>query len=116
MKRQRIDVWAIKKEYDHLVVNIHHPNAQWDVLVDRTTDFGNPYRLNIDMPKNRELVCVRFHAHLQNLIRSGEMPMERLADLAGNRLGCHCAPKLCHAHIIAWAAHRCDRYLLKRGG
>ena len=111
----KIDVWAIKKEFGHLVVNINAPDARWDVLVDRTTDFGNPYKLHIDLPKNRALVCIRFHAHLQQLIRSGQMPMERLADLANNVLGCHCAPKLCHAHIIAYAAYSCDRYLITQG-
>ena len=106
-----IDVWAIKKEFGHLVVNLNAPDAEWDVVVDRSSKWGNPFHLRVDTPKNRQYLLIRFHANLQQLVRTGKIPMGQLAELAGKTLACHCSPKLCHGHILAWAAQKCDIYL-----
>lgn len=78
------------------VVNVKTDRC--DVLIDRTTIFGNPFP---EWQWGRE-GCIRRHRHYfyERLHRD---PAFRAAvlSLRGCRLGCHCAPLPCHGDTIA---------------
>jgi hypothetical protein len=46
----------------------------------------------------------RYRLHLWEEIRSGRLPLAQLAALAGETLGCWCAPGPCHGEVLAVAA------------
>jgi len=77
------------------VVNIHNKNAKYDVLVDRTTDWGNPFTVRT---WGRTKAVQMFRAWLPMQAHL----MARLHELKGKRLGCHCGKgKMCHARVLA---------------
>jgi hypothetical protein len=78
-------------------VNCKHDS--YDVLVDRTTKWGNPFRVGIH--GTREECIAKHEAWLPiqpHLIAA-------LHELRGKRLGCHCHPKPCHADHLAELAN-----------
>ena len=82
-------------EYAHV-----HNNT---VLIDRRTKWGNPFR--IGPGQNREQAIARYRVDLWRRIRSGEIALEELADLASSWLACHCYPEnRCHGEVLARAA------------
>lgn len=56
--------------------------------------WGNPFEIGKD--GTREEVCAKYYDHLMN----NERLLNTLPTLVGKRLGCFCAPKLCHGDII----------------
>lgn len=68
------------------------------VYVGRPTKYGNPY--SIGAHGNREQVIVQFqrwwYAPEQEALR-----LEAFRELRGRDLVCWCAPKHCHAEVIA---------------
>lgn len=82
---------------DTTVVNMR--TSAYDVAIDRTSPFGNPYFLGSDGDRSTVLQKYReyFYARVE---RDPEFRQQVLA-LRGKRLGCWCAPKLCHGMIIA---------------
>ena len=81
-------------EYAHV-----HNNT---VLIDRRTKWGNPFRVGVD--GSRDEAIARYRADLWRRIRSGEIALEELADIAGCWYACHCAPSPCHGEVLARAA------------
>ena len=64
------------------------------VLVDRTTKWGNPFRLERESERAEVLQCYReWIVQQPQLLRS-------LHELRGRDLVCWCAPKLCHADVL----------------
>ena len=73
------------------------------VRVDRRTRWGNPYQ--IGPGADREEVIERYRRHLWRQIRRGDVSLEDLAALAESKgLACWCAPRPCHADVLARAA------------
>ncbi|MFB6372790.1 MAG: DUF4326 domain-containing protein [Bradymonadaceae bacterium] len=81
------------------------------VIIDRRGRFGNPFRVShFDGPAGGRLACgLRYIRWL----RDGA-PIERyrprwvlsnLWRLRGEKLGCHCAPDLCHGLLLAELAY-----------
>lgn len=70
------------------VVNIR--DEEFDVLIDRSTEWGNPFEIGVD--GTREEVIAK---HMINLKRRPDL-RRRLEELRGKRLGCHCKPLPCH--------------------
>ena len=81
---------------------------KYDVLVDRTTDWGNPYVLGVD--GTRSEVIEKHRQYLWDGIKEGSVELEVLADLDGKILACWCAPLACHGDTLlkaaAWAAEQ----------
>ena len=79
------------------------------VRVDRKTPWGNPYPIGKRFGSRADVI-EHYRQDLWRRIRSGEMPLEELAALANRELGCWCAPRTCHAEVLAraaiWAAER----------
>ena len=57
------------------------------VRVDRATAWGNPFR--ITRTQDRADVIARYRRHLWRRIRSGELPLDELAAIAGLDHACH---------------------------
>ncbi len=65
-----------------------------DVLVDRTSKWGNPFRVGIHGTRQQ---CIAKHAAW---IRSQPQLLAALPELRGKTLGCCCAPRPCHADTL----------------
>lgn len=84
------------------------------VRIDRATRWGNPYRLK--PTESRGATIERYRRHLWRRIKSGDLPLEDLAQLHNRSVACHCSPSPCHGEVLlraaAWAAGqlaaRCD--------
>jgi hypothetical protein len=76
---------------------VHCKRQPFDVLIDRTTKWGNPFKLQIDTEADRKK-CLEFYRHW--LMRQHHL-LADLHELRGKVLGCWCAPKLCHGDVLA---------------
>lgn len=90
------DVWCLHcsglRVQKTRVVNLR--NEECDVQIDRSSKWGNPYRIGPD--GNRDEVCDKYERYLLgrvDLLRS-------LEELRGLRLGCWCKPLRCHGDIL----------------
>ena len=79
------------------------------VVIDRTTKWGNPFRIGQD--GDRAAVIEKYRQWLWRKIQQEEVNLYELADLNGCELGCHCHPLPCHGDILARAAAWAARYL-----
>lgn len=73
---------------------VHRKREPFDVLIDRTTKWGNPFVLGKD--GTREEVIAKFEAWIQ----TQPALMAALPELRGKVLGCWCAPKPCHGDVL----------------
>ena len=72
------------------------------VYVGRPTPWGNPFAIGRD--GDRKTVIAKYRRWLWKRMQDGRIDRDRLADLAGKDLVCHCAPGPCHAQVLARAA------------
>ena len=86
------------------VVNIK-TGAEYDVYIGRAngryklpaSDWGNPFRVGRDATERELQECLdKYRAH----IRFRPDLLIRLGELKGKRLGCWCAPLLCHGDVL----------------
>ena len=82
------------------VVNIRRCDPAWgtlpgDVLIDRTTVWGNPFFKGLD--GSLAMVLVRYGRYVVDC--EDLMAALPLLGCAG-RLGCHCVPAPCHGHVL----------------
>lgn len=78
---------------------VHNKVEPFDVLIDRRSKWGNPYKLpGADTPDSRKaLLDLEYRPwllHQADLLRD-------LGELRGKVLGCWCAPRPCHGHVLA---------------
>lgn len=81
-----------------LVVNVKKDSC--DVYVGRPTKWGNPIRL--ERESDRAGVLEEYKRYLEtrpDLVEAAKI------ELRGQRLGCYCAPKACHADVLAEIAN-----------
>lgn len=83
------------------VVNITN-GFKYDVYIGRAGHghdgyFGNPFRLD---DSSREEVLRKYEVWFNNRLDTDPEFKRRIYGLKGKVLGCFCAPKLCHGHII----------------
>lgn len=83
----------------HLLV-VHLKRSPYDVRIDRTTEWGNPYRIGVD--GTREEVVAKYRADLME--NPTRILLARL-HLRGKVLGCWCAPEACHGDVLAELAN-----------
>lgn len=82
-------VLVIHKKDAHLYQNV--------VLIDRTTKWGNPFKL-IDYNDDRDLVLNDFRKYF---LTNHELQCSVKNELSGKVLACWCKPKLCHGDVYA---------------
>lgn len=78
---------------------VHCRKAKYDVLVDRTTKWGNPFFMRNE--SQREEVIRKY----KEWIKTQPELLAALPELKGKVLACWCAPKSCHADILAELAN-----------
>jgi hypothetical protein len=96
------------------MVAVNLKTSEFDVRIDRRSEFGNPFLIGRD--GDRDEVCEKHRAWLWERIRTGHMTLEKLAQLHGKRLGCHCAPLRCHGDTLTAAAAWAHEELKKPAG
>ena len=103
------EIVALLLEQSPLVVNVDR-NERCDALVDRSTKWGNfAHPLRKKGSESERLHAVFNFA--RHLLRSDERMSAAKAELNSLRLGCHCAPMLCHAHVLAHVANASEQKL-----
>lgn len=69
---------------------------QYDVLIDRTTIFGNPFP---QQKWGRERCIAKFRHYFYQRIEHDPDWKAEVLKLRGKRLGCHCMPLECHGSV-----------------
>ena len=82
------------------------------VLIDRRTQWGNPFRVGDGQDRGQAIT--RYREDLWRRIREGEIALEELAELDGCWLACWCEPLPCHGDVLARAAAWAARVLAER--
>jgi hypothetical protein len=79
---------------------VHCKKESYDVYVGRPSKWGNPFPLLRE--EDREKVLEKYKEYLLN----NDQLVLSLHELKGKRLGCWCAPRMCHADILAELAEK----------
>lgn len=87
---------TVRNKKTTVVVNCRHQS--YDIMIDRSTVFGNPYRIGKD--GSREEVIEKYRGHLKTSVAFGIINWSDLRRLKGKRLGCWCKPHACHGDVI----------------
>lgn len=78
--------------------------AKYDVLIDRTTKWGNPYShkpiAGTIRVATRDIAIKKY----VEWIREQPELIAALHELRGKALGCHCKPLGCHGDVLALMA------------
>ena len=75
-------------------VVVHRNKARFDVLIDRSSIWGNPYEIGVHGTRAEVIELYRKY-----LNRSPEL-IGQLESLRGKKLGCWCEPLACHGDVI----------------
>lgn len=75
----------------HIRDKDEHDNV---VLIDRTTPYGNPYKIGVD--GNRDEVIEKFRKYL---LTNTELQCMVMKEFQDKTLACWCKPKKCHGDI-----------------
>lgn len=67
----------------------------YDLMVDRTSFWGNPFHVGVD--GTRREVIAKYRA----MVLSRPDMLARLPELRGRTLACWCKPRPCHADVLA---------------
>ena len=76
-------------------VAVHCKKSKYDVLIDRTTKWGNPFRIGPGCSRSESMRRFREWFPTQPHL------VEALPELQGKVLGCWCKPEACHGDILA---------------
>lgn len=111
---------------------VHCKRDPYDVYIGRGRcprtgepgEWGNPYSHRpsrvpgVIVVGSVDEAIARYRCDLWEQLRSGRLPLERLAALHGKRLGCWCAPGRCHGEVLdaaaMWALGQQARRLARR--
>jgi len=98
-KRPKKAEWEDSLRSQGKVVNCRR-DRKFDVLIDRTTKWGNPFRIGPD--GDRDEVCNKYEKWLPT------QPdlMAAICELRGKTLGCWCKPERCHGDFLVELANR----------
>ena len=94
------------------VVSMRNGNKNFDIRIDRESEWGNRHYMKGDSLAERDRVCDIHKKELWEKIRSGDITLSQLDKLYGKKLGCWCFPKRCHGDALAEAAEWAHRLLL----
>lgn len=74
---------------------VHCKRAPYDQLIDRTTPYGNPFKIGRD--GNRAEVISKYRAWV---LKHPRLISKIRTELTGKVLGCWCKPNACHGDVI----------------
>lgn len=78
---------------------VHCKKEPYDVLIDRTTIFGNPYPITDEC--NREQSIAKYTLYFYMRIETDKKFFQKVIKLKDKVLGCWCKPLACHGDVIA---------------
>lgn len=78
-----------------------------DVVIDRTTIYGNPYP--VTRTRDREQAISLFGEYARKRIQNDPGFREGVKSLHGKRLFCWCAPLACHGEVLEALAAELNR-------
>lgn len=82
---------------DTVVVNMR-TTSNYDVAIDRSSPFGNPFHIGKD--GDRQAVLQKYKQYFYRRCEADPEFRRRVMALRGLRLACWCAPQPCHGMII----------------
>lgn len=83
------------------LVNVSRHGKEGVCMIDRDTEFGNPFRLKKDGGDyTREESVEAYREWFKQKIQSDPEFQKSVDDLRGETLGCWCKPKQCHGDVI----------------
>jgi hypothetical protein len=83
------------------LVNVSRHDSEGVRMIDRTTQFGNPFRLDEDGGEyTRKESVQKYREWFKNKIQDDPDFREAVEGLRGETLGCWCKPKECHGDVI----------------
>lgn len=83
------------------LVNVSRYGKEDVRMIDRSTEFGNPFRLEEDGGNHtREESVEAYREWFKQKLKSDPEFRESVQQLKGETLGCWCKPKKCHGDII----------------
>lgn len=83
------------------LVNVRQYGKEDVRMIDRDTQFGNPFRLEEDGGDySREGSVAKYEEWFKKKIRTDPDFREAVENLRGETLGCWCKPKSCHGDVI----------------
>lgn len=101
---------------------VHCRRAAYDVLIDRTTKWGNPFTSIADRQTRAQVVVKTRAESLERheaWLRDQPALIAQLHELRDKVLGCHCDPFPCHGHtlikLVGELCASCDK-ALRAGG
>ncbi|KKN77095.1 hypothetical protein LCGC14_0364360 [marine sediment metagenome] len=74
---------------------VHCKREAYDILIDRSTEMGNPFRIGRDGTRKEVIAKYREWAPKQPWFQLA------LKRIRGKIIGCWCAPRPCHGDILA---------------
>jgi|TARA_R110002110_G_C13377487_1_gene710788 hypothetical protein len=86
---------------------VHCQKEPFDVKIDRTTIWGNPY-------SHKEGTLAKYHCdtrqesiekYKEYILNTPEL-LKRIPELQGKILGCWCKPKACHGDFLVELANK----------
>jgi len=87
---------------------VHNRKEEYDILIDRTTMWGNPFKIGRDGDRDEVISkCGKWlHGSDHKDFKQEERQaiLDNISDLRGKTLGCWCKPKKCHGDILALLA------------
>jgi hypothetical protein len=93
---------AGETEYGRVV---HCKREPYDILIDRTTAWGNPFMLGRDGDRD-QVIAEYLEWVVLNEGRTATWIREHVHELRGKTLGCWCAPQACHGDILLALANQ----------
>lgn len=84
----------VDKRKDNTPRVVHCRRESYDVLIDRTTKWGNPFKIGIDGTREE---CI---AKYEKWLLKHPKLVRQLPELKGKVLGCWCKPEACHGDIL----------------
>lgn len=84
---------------------VHCKRSEYDVYIGRPSKWGNPFEIGRD--GTREEVVSKY----KEWLLTNQDLLNQISELKGKKLGCWCAPKLCHGEVLAEIAN--DNKIIK---
>lgn len=79
---------------------VHSKREPYDIYIGRPSKWGNPFAMASEGDRERVV-----EQYLCWVVEQPDL-MADIHTLKGKTLGCWCAPKLCHGHVLAELADR----------
>ncbi|WP_227357095.1 DUF4326 domain-containing protein [Haladaptatus salinisoli] len=82
------------------LVNVRNHGRNGVTMIDRSTKYGNPFRMEKDGGQHTREGCVDAYREWWYANEQAELREQAKEELLGEVLGCWCTPKACHGDVI----------------